>query len=169
MAKFCYLMFMIFVSISCSNEQDDSETESTLISNSINLIFKNEKGDDLLNDSVNGYLSDPQLYYLIDGERIKAQEYDPQIGSETGTLLITESDPYELRCFLYDGTENVLSDSAGIQTGINTNYLELNGEITDTITIQWEFIEKNGTFSIMKVWINSELQTETGDTFSIIK
>ncbi len=171
MKKNISLLYIIITLISCNKENNDSDesNSSSFFSNSIDLIFKNQDGEDLLNDSTDNYLSEPQLYFFINGEKIKAQDYDPQIGSETGTYLITESDPYELRCFLYDGQENVLHDSDGIQTGINTNYLEFNGEINDTITTQWEHVDDNGSFYITKVWINGELRTEVGDVFIIEK
>ncbi len=186
MKRIFYVLCIAFIVVfSCSKDNSSDEEvvnddvtdsiENSIIggfvySNNIELTFLNQEGEDLLNDSTNGYLSYPQLYYLVDGEVVKAQKYDPQIGSETGTYLITETDPYILRCFLYEGKENVLSDEDGIITGTSTNYLGFNGEITDTIKTQWKYIEDNGSFYWTTAWIDgNELSNEDGDSFTVVK
>lgn len=180
MKTILYLLFVVLIlALGCSKDNSDNNEDSTEViygeysyvySNIIKLIFKNQEGEDLLNDSTENYLSEPQLYYLVDGVITKPQDYDPQISSETGTHLITESDPYELKCSLYPGRDSILSDNDGIQTGISINYLGFSGEITDTIKTQWRYNENTGSYSWRTAWINGEeLSIDDGNTFTIIK
>lgn len=152
--------------ISCSS--NDDEVNQSVIDVGIDFSLLNQEGEDMLNSETANYFSEMQLYYLINGEKIKVQDYNPQIGDHNGTMLITESSPYRLRCFTYCcGYEGITSDEDGIKRGVSIAYLELNKEVTDTIKTEWEL--KEGKYFVnRKVWYNGELKS-VEEPFTVIK
>ncbi len=163
----CFMCFCLLFSCSKDSNEDNNEESSFYLNSDVNLSLVNENGEDLLNSTTEGYFSDIQLYYVVDGEKIKAQEYDSQCGGENGTLLITETTPYKLRCFTYDYYESISDDSGEIFTGTSIALLELSSEITDTITTEWE-TNLVDYFTVTKVWYNGELKS-IDESFTIIK
>ncbi|MGV8945106.1 MAG: hypothetical protein ACOH1N_01635 [Lutibacter sp.] len=171
MKKIIFLTISILI-MSCSNDHT-SEQNEFVITSDVNFNILSQNGADLLNSATTDYFStdNMQLYYLIGGEKIKVQDFDPQIGGKNGIMLGTETTPYFLRCFTYShGDEGLIKEENGIKTGIAIAYLELNGEVTDTIKTEWE--SKEGKyFRNTKVWYNDVLVLPqyAENVFSIIK
>ncbi len=162
------LIIMCFSSCTKKDNTDQDDTTSNFYKDvDVNLSIINETGDDLLNPATDSYFSDIQLYYVIDGIKVKAQDYDSQIGGENGILLINETTPYKLRCFTCDNDDDASSDSGGIKTGTHIALLQLNDEITDTITTEWE-TNVDEYFTVTKVWYNGDLKS-INESFTITK
>lgn len=169
--KLLILTIVTTIFILNSSRGDDSRTNNFILNSAIEFRILTPDGDDLLNSETSGHFSlqDMQLYYLINGEKTKVQDLDPQIGGNNGIMLITEGATYSLRCFTYSNRDEWLThEKDGVKTGRSVAYLELNGEVTDTIKTEWESKE-NKYFVIKKVWYNNELHEPAEEIFSVIK
>jgi hypothetical protein len=154
--------------MSCSKEK--TTLNGAVVNTKAEFSILNEDGDDLLNPATKGYLpfTKFKLYYLINGQKIAAQDFDSQIGGTNGMMLITEKQPYTLRCFTYcHGDEGLISEIEGIKRGIAIAYLEINDQITDTIKTEW--IHKPGYFVNEKLWYNGELHEPAELVFKVQK
>ena len=151
-----FILLLSCIVFSCdSNTPENGYDCCTVVDLDIDFSFTNEKGEDLLNPETDGYysLDSIQLYYLINNEKVKVQDYDLQMGGNNGLLLITEMNPYALRCFTSGSAfEEIRNSEEKELNGQSINYLELNSETTDTIRTEWEYGE--GYFVVTKVWFN---------------
>jgi len=169
MKKLIFFTISILI-ISCS-DNGISEENNVYVNVGVDFSILNSNGEDLLNSATLGYFpfAGMQLYYEINGKKIAVQDFDPQVGGNNGIMLITETVPYRLRCFTYNhGDEGLVKNENGIKTGISIAYLELNGEVTDTIKTEWESKEDK-YFINTKVWYNDVLQESADKVFSVVK
>lgn len=166
----------ILMLVNCSNEKQEDEImnpSNYYISTAVRITLINNKGEDLLRPSTENYFEFDKinLYYLLNGKKVKVQDYDPQIGGDDdkGMVLITETTPYQLACFTYfHGDEGLLSIENGVKTGHSTAYLELNENKTDTIVTEWESKE-NKHIIVRKIWYNGELFDAENEIVRVIK
>lgn len=149
-----------------------SEKESPTLMNvdiKVDIHFLNEQNEDLLSTNTPDHYNydNIKLYYLVEGEVVLTSDYDPQLGN--AMMLITETNPYYLRCFTYaNENDGIISDSNGVVTGISYTYLKLNNEDTDTIKTEWQSV--NGkSFVNTKVWYNGEFHLLDGKPFRVTK
>ncbi|WP_081208916.1 hypothetical protein [Salegentibacter sediminis] len=160
--KFMMLLFLLLVtaglSTGCSkgDEVTNEEEANAVVATGLDLVFLNEDGEDLLNPSTKNHLSRDKmaLYYLVDGKKVVASEFDPDIGRHQGIMLIDETEPYSLRIFTARNLKDVNSEKEGEKRGTSISYLELGNGITDTIKTEWK--AKTGLFVNLKVWYNGE-------------
>lgn len=165
--KILILLCVLNILISCSK---DENMNSSVVSVAVEFSLIDQNGDDLLDSLTPNYFKreEMELYYLIDNKKIKATDFDPQIGKQNGIMLITETVPFRLRIFTYHhGDNGLISEVNGVKTGRSITYVELNGATTDTIKAEWG--NGNNCFVNTKIWYNGELQTYPDTPFVITK
>jgi len=112
----------------------------------LDIAYNDNLGNDLLDPSnSNGFSSENiQLYTLVNN--VKTEVYHPNL-TYAHSFMIYKNDSlklYFLRVFLED----------------NTTFLQLNQNITDTITCTID--KSNGNSIIRKVWYNGDIKWEFG-------
>jgi hypothetical protein len=167
--KIFILIAVIILNMSCSKDEESSK--NVVVSVGVEFYILNQTGDDLLNSATHGYFSYDKikLYYLINGEKVAVQDFDPQVGGNNGLMLNSEKKPYTLKCITYNHGENgLISDIDGVKTGIAIAFLELSEGITDTIKTEWE--SKEGKYFVnKKIWYNGELHEPVDSAFEVRK
>ena len=146
MKKQIYLLFVLFLVImfaSCTEKVKPTPNPDYMnYGIAVDISFLNNQGQDLLNSNTPDYYNykNFELYYLVKDEMVSAADYDSQLGN--GMMLVTESNPYYLRCFTYaNENDGVISESDGVVTGISYTYLKLNDSETDTMKTEWGSIK----------------------------
>ncbi len=167
-----FTSFICILTISCTQQQEpEPPIFGMAIGSDIDLSIQNPQGVDLISPATEEYfpVEDMQLYYLVDGKKVKVQDFDPQIGGHNGLKLLTGISTHKLRCFLYNYNEKEEEiGEDGVKKGTSMYYLQLNQNITDTIKTEWEALDGR-YYAIRKVWYNGELSEEEPFDLTIVK
>lgn len=156
-------LITIVIAFSCSKEKS---IRGFVLETNVDFNVLNETGEDLLNPATPGYFpfEDMKLFYLINNERVEV--FDPYMDLPSNIMLITETSPFRLRCFTYDGEEGFTHEENGVKIGTAIAFLEFNEYDTDTIITEWA--SKENYFVNKKVWYNGELQA-VNSVFQVVK
>jgi len=172
--KLLIFLFLVLNITACSNsnsEEPEQPGAQTIVAAAVSLIFLNKDGEDLLNPATPNYfpMKDINLYYLVDGKKIAAEEY-AQVGGDRGKALTKERKPYRLAVYTYFNIQDAIETKTdGLKIGKSTTLLELNDKITDTIKTEWHYNEKNGNTIVQKFWYNGILHENIFETIEIKK
>ena len=168
--KNIFALIFVLMLAGCTEKDKPVPSDNEMVySIAVDISFLNNQGQDLLNSNTPDYYNykNFELYYLVKDEIVSVADYDSLLIN--GMMLVTESNPYYLRCFTYaNENDGVISESDGVITGISYTYLKLNDTETDTIKTEWESI-KNKSFVNTKVWYNGVLYIPDGKPIDIIK
>ena len=160
------VLIIILLSMGCS--KDNNEPSASIVSVGVEFSILNKEGKDLLNpNTTNHYSIDSmKLYYLINDQIVEVLDTNMQY--PRNIMLITENNPYRIRCFTNDDENNgLISEKDEIKIGVSIAYLELNNTDIDTIKTEWE--SGDNYFINKKVWYNGVLQEHPDYTLTIIK
>lgn len=131
-------------------------TDKTVIDIGVDISYKDNLGNDLLDPATPNYFSASNIhvYHLING--VKTEVYNPMMDSP--------------RDFMIYKNDSLNQYVLGVSLTANTVLLQLNENITDTITCT---IDKGDNYEIVKkIWYNGVPKWEFGKvapTFTITK
>lgn len=175
MGKLLCLILLLNFGVFTSNEHNVGAMH---VRSSLDIVFLNSKGENLLNESTPGHFSfaEMKLFFIKGKEKVEVN--NPRLDSPKGINVINEQkDLIRLRVLANVGyLEDIISDNGKFKTGKSIALLQVNNKVTDTIKTQWESGPQY--LLITKAWYNDKLVYDTslklnsmkyGDGFTITK
>jgi len=168
MNKLKILIFLTITLIMGCSSNDDSPSNAFNLDNQIHLSFKNQNGQNLLDNSVEGSydIENMKLFYLIDNEPV---EVTIENGFELGSLALSYNNDKILQVFTNPSSSKVVEETTEYKVVENIAFLQLTQSETDTIKVYSK--AGQGYFNVSKVWYNDNLvwTSQSDGTIEIIK
>ncbi|GEM_PF-1009311 len=152
MKKIVYGVLLLLLS-SCG--KDNPRICCMNVQGTLNIVYKNAQGQNLLDESTPGHYSteDLKLFHIIAGQ--KKVVYNYNLDAPKGMSVIKEGIARLHVGFNLNDEGDIIHKDKKVTRGESTSIIQLNESVIDTVKIQWE--SKPGSLMITKAWHKDKL------------
>lgn len=152
MKKIVYGVLLLLLS-SCG--KDNPKICCMNVQGTLNIVYKNAQGQNLLDESTPGHYStdDMKLFHIIAGQKKVVYNYNLDVPK--GMSVIKEGIARLHVGFNLNDEGDIIHKDKKVTRGESTSIIQLNESVIDTVKIQWE--SKPGSLMITKAWHKDKL------------